>query len=218
MKVSRIILTFSLFVLMGQFALAQNMSAPMSDIEQGIKEVEIRINANEWGEEDKDRFSEIKALIFNELAADVDLYLRSVDETFFDKLSQVVGLKDLYQWDAEGARLVKLERLLKKIQSIDTIAAISITSECAEFIEDTTAIYLLRMKRRYLYGINKESIEGPGYKLHRTIFNSEKETVVFEKRVWDWGGEFHFKNGNISITKELYELGMKYYEEKYSNL
>ena len=43
------------------------------------------------------------------------------------------------------------------------------------------------------------------FKLKRYIINDKGIVTVYDKKTWNWGGVFCFKNTDIAITESLYE-------------
>ncbi len=75
--------------------------------------------------------------------------------------------------------------------------------------EDQRKAFLSELSKLYPQGVTEESVAGKGYKLLRNVINQGGVVTVYEKRTWDWGGVFYFKNGDIDINESLYKLELK---------
>ena len=49
--------------------------------------------------------------------------------------------------------------------------------------------------------------------LLRHVINESNVVTIYEKKTWDWGGVFYFKDADIAITQTIYKLEIG----KYSN-
>lgn len=75
--------------------------------------------------------------------------------------------------------------------------------------EEKRKAFLSQLARIYPQGVTREDIEGKDYKLQRFVHNQKGFVTIYEKKTWNWGGEFHFKNNDIPITESLYDLEVK---------
>jgi len=71
----------------------------------------------------------------------------------------------------------------------------------AQFLSDIALIYP--------EGVTEENIDGKDFKLQRFIINNSGTVTVYDKKTWNWGGIFCFKNTDIAITEALFDLEVK---------
>lgn len=201
-----------LLVLFAISSLAQNKPSSTEELNENIKAVELKIDSVGWSEEDKTQFQEIKLLIYNEKTGDVYEKMKTYDISFVKKLNEVVEIADLYAWDNSFHWLNEREKMGKRL-TFDT--AIPDPNK----IDSVRAAFLNKVKERYPFGITEETVEGGGnYIIYRTVFNSKEETIIYEKKVWKWGGEFYFKDGDMAINKDDYEMGLEMNKKKFEEL
>jgi hypothetical protein len=74
----------------------------------------------------------------------------------------------------------------------------------AQFLSDIALIYP--------EGVTEENIDGKDFKLKRYIINDKGTVTVYDKKTWNWGGIFCFKNTDIAITESLFEMEVKKYK------
>lgn len=74
--------------------------------------------------------------------------------------------------------------------------------------------FLSQLARIYPEGLTEERVDAAEYTLFRFVYNENGKVTVYEKKVWNWGGQFHFKNSDIPITEELFKLGVQGFQEK----
>lgn len=74
--------------------------------------------------------------------------------------------------------------------------------------------FLSQLARVYPEGLTQEKVDAAEYTLFRSVYNEGGKVTVYEKKVWNWGGQFHFKNSDIPITEELYKLGVQGFQDK----
>lgn len=74
----------------------------------------------------------------------------------------------------------------------------------AQFLSDIALIYP--------EGLTEENIDGKDFKLKRYIINDKGIVTVYDKKTWNWGGVFCFKNTDIAITESLFEMEVKKYK------
>jgi len=74
----------------------------------------------------------------------------------------------------------------------------------AQFLSDIALIYP--------EGLTEENIDGKDFKLKRYIINDKGTVTVYDKKTWNWGGVFCFKNTDIAITESLFEMEVKKYK------
>lgn len=74
--------------------------------------------------------------------------------------------------------------------------------------------FLSQLARIYPEGLTEERVDAAEYTLFRFVYNEGGKVTVYEKKVWNWGGQFHFKNSDIPITEELFKLGVQNFQDK----
>ncbi|MCG3166906.1 MAG: hypothetical protein POELPBGB_02689 [Bacteroidia bacterium] len=74
----------------------------------------------------------------------------------------------------------------------------------AQFLSDIALIYP--------EGLTEENIDGKDFKMKRYIINDKGTVTVYDKKTWNWGGIFCFKNTDIPITESLFDLEVKKYK------
>ncbi len=72
--------------------------------------------------------------------------------------------------------------------------------------------FLSQLATIYPNGVTEENIQEKEFKLYRFIVNNQGQVNVYEKKTWNWGGVFYFKNGDITITATLFDLEVKKYK------
>ena len=72
--------------------------------------------------------------------------------------------------------------------------------------------FLSQLATIYPSGVTEENIQEKEFKLYRFIVNNQGQVNVYEKKTWNWGGVFYFKNGDITITATLFDLEVKKYK------
>lgn len=78
--------------------------------------------------------------------------------------------------------------------------------------EEERLAFLSELAQIYPEGLTEENVQGKGYVLLRHVINEGGVVTVFEKRTWDWGGVFYFKDTDIAITEALYKLELREYK------
>jgi hypothetical protein len=66
--------------------------------------------------------------------------------------------------------------------------------------------FLSKLAQLYPQGVTKETVNGKNFVLLRHVINENNVVTIYEKKTWDWGGVFYFKNSDIAITEALYKL------------
>ncbi len=72
--------------------------------------------------------------------------------------------------------------------------------------------FLSQLSSVYPNGVTEETIQEKEYKLYRFIVNNAGQVSVYEKKTWNWGGIFYFKNVDITITATLFDLEVRKYK------
>ena len=102
--------------------------------------------------------------------------------------------------NAEDARIEKYERLKESIEQMDLAA------------EEQRKAFLSELAKIYPTGMTKERVEGKNFELLRYVINSDNVVTIYERKTWDWGGVFYFKDSDIAITEAIYKLEIGKYE------
>jgi hypothetical protein len=98
------------------------------------------------------------------------------------------------QSNAEEARIERYEKLKVSIEQMDLAA------------EEQRKAFLSELAKIYPEGMTKERVEGKNFILLRHVINSNNVVTIYEKKTWDWGGVFYFKDSDIAITEAIYKL------------
>ncbi|MFT5279066.1 MAG: hypothetical protein ACI9P8_000699, partial [Bacteroidia bacterium] len=102
--------------------------------------------------------------------------------------------------DKEDVRQQRYEEALKRVEELNLDA------------EQQRLAFLSELAQIYPEGLTEEIVNGKGFTLARHIVNASGVVTVYEKKIWDWGGVFYFKDTDIAITEALYNLELKSYE------
>lgn len=94
----------------------------------------------------------------------------------------------------EEERIKKFEQLKESIEKMDLEA------------EEQRLAFLSELAKIYPEGLTKERVEGKNFVLLRHVVNQNNVVTIYEKKTWDWGGVFYFKDSDIAITQAIYEL------------
>lgn len=106
----------------------------------------------------------------------------------------------------EAKRLSEAERkkLFEAAQERAKNTQLDEKARRAQFLSDIALIYP--------EGLTEENIDGKDFKLKRYIINDKGTVTVYDKKTWNWGGIFCFKNTDIAITESLFEMEVKKYK------
>ncbi|MCF8463848.1 MAG: hypothetical protein K9G41_03345, partial [Flavobacteriales bacterium] len=96
--------------------------------------------------------------------------------------------------NADEARIEKYERLKETIEKLDMKA------------EEQRKAFLSELAKIYPQGMTKEQVDGKNFVLLRYVINENNVVTIYEKKTWDWGGVFYFKDSDIAITEAIYKL------------
>ena len=83
--------------------------------------------------------------------------------------------------------------------------------------KDRRAQFLSDIALIYPEGLTEENIDGKDFKLKRYIINDKGTVIVYDKKTWNWGGIFCFKNTDIAITESLFEMEVKKYNTQFKS-
>ena len=78
--------------------------------------------------------------------------------------------------------------------------------------EENRKAFLSDLAKLYPEGLTKETVQGKNFVLARYVINQSNVVTIYEKKTWDWGGVFYFKNSDIAITEAIYKLEVGKYE------
>ena len=92
------------------------------------------------------------------------------------------------------ARKVKYDEIQKELEGIDLNES------------ERKAAFLSALAKIYPEGLTKETVDGKNFVLLRHVINTNNVVTIYEKKTWDWGGVFYFKDADIAITEAIYEL------------
>ena len=123
--------------------------------------------------------------------------LRKEREARLAALGEVEDVKNqqsLSIADQEKLRIEKFEQLKRSLEEVDL-------SE-----EERRQAFLSELARIYPEGVTKETVQGNNFVLLRHVVNQNNKVTIYEKKTWDWGGVFYFKDADIAITQAIYEL------------
>lgn len=79
--------------------------------------------------------------------------------------------------------------------------------------EERRRMFLTELAKLYPEGVTYELVTGSNFKVDRYVINNKGTVNVYEKRTWDWGGVFYFKDGSVTITESLYNLEINRYKK-----
>lgn len=136
--------------------------------------------------EEQQRAEEVKRE--EELAA----RLQAIEEASVNTSGQISS--------SEEARIQKYERLKESIEDMDLAA------------EEQRKAFLSELAKIYPPGMTKEQVEGKNFQLLRYVINNQNVVTIYERKTWDWGGVFYFKDADIAITEAIYKLEIGKYE------
>jgi len=103
--------------------------------------------------------------------------------------------------EQEKIRIEKYEKLKTSIEQMDLEA------------EEQRRAFLSELAKLYPQGLTKEQVQGKNFVLTRHVINEGGQVTIYEKKTWDWGGVFYFKNSDIAITEAIYQLEIGKYKE-----
>jgi hypothetical protein len=96
--------------------------------------------------------------------------------------------------EAEKVRIEKYEKLKESLENLDLNA------------DEQRQAFLSELAKIYPPGLTEETVNGKNFVLQRKVINENNIVTIYEKKVWDWGGVFYFKNTDIAITEAIYKL------------
>jgi len=102
--------------------------------------------------------------------------------------------------NGEEARIERYEKLKESIEKMNLAA------------EEQRKAFLSELAKIYPEGMTKEQVDGKNFVLLRHVINSNNVVTVYEKKTWDWGGIFYFKDSDIAITEGIYKLEIGKYQ------
>lgn len=108
--------------------------------------------------------------------------------------------KELTEAQIEKARIEKYEKLKESLEETDLNA------------EEKRSEFLSELAKIYPQGITKETVQGKNFVLLRHVINDNNVVTIYERKTWDWGGVFYFKDADIAITEAIYQLEIGKYK------
>lgn len=96
--------------------------------------------------------------------------------------------------EAEKVRIEKYEKLKESLDQLDLNA------------DEQRQAFLSELAKIYPPGLTEETVTGKNFTLQRKVINESNVVTIYEKKIWDWGGVFYFKNTDIAITEAIYKL------------
>lgn len=159
-------------------------------VEEEKKKEQARLAFEQKQQQEADRKAAEKARAEEENAARLAA-LTKVDEA---KQQQ----KTAAQLDEE--RKEKYEKLQEALKEMNLNA------------DEARQAFLSELAKIYPSGLTKETVEGKNFVLLRHVINDNNVVTIYEKKTWDWGGVFYFKNSDIAITEALYKLEIGKYQ------
>lgn len=96
--------------------------------------------------------------------------------------------------EAEKVRIEKFEKLKESLDQLDLNA------------DEQREAFLSELAKIYPPGLTEETVTGKNFTLQRKVINESNVVTIYEKKIWDWGGVFYFKNTDIAITEAIYKL------------
>lgn len=152
-------------------------------------------------EEKRLREEEAKRKFQEQLEADASRRA-AADKERLDAMAQADAIKGQQKEAAESAeveRAMQFDRIKENIEKLNMNA------------EDQRKAFLSELSKLYPQGVTEEAVKGKNYQVQRYVINEQGVVTVYEKRTWDWGGIFWFKNSDIAITESLYKLELGKY-------
>lgn len=150
-----------------------------------------------------------ESLAAEDYAKAVEWYENAIDtkpneQEAKDKKAKAEGL-----WEEQIKRDAELAKAMSEAERREKMETLLRELEQKQLDEQKKREeFLSQVARIYPQGLTEEHIEEKNYDLHRFVYNDNGEVTIYEQKVWDWGGKFHFKNGDITITEELFNLGV----------
>lgn len=102
--------------------------------------------------------------------------------------------------ELEADRIAKYDKLQESLKEIGLNA------------EDQRKAFLSELAKIYPEGLTEETVTGKNFISVRHVINKDNVVTVYEKKTWDWGGVFYFKDSNIAITEAIYKLEIGKYK------
>ena len=96
--------------------------------------------------------------------------------------------------EREKLRIAQFKKLQESLKEVDLND------------DERRAKFLSELAKIYPEGLTEESVDGKGFVLKRQVINEDGVVNIYEKKTWDWGGVFYFKNTDIAITEAIYKL------------
>lgn len=173
-------------------------SEPTKKLQQ-IADAERQLSAA--ADEKRQREEDAKRKFQEQAQADADRQ-KEADAARKEAMAQADLVK---QQQVKGNEASEVERAKKFDEIKESIEKMNMN------VEDQRKAFLSELSKLYPAGITEEAVTGKNYKILRNVINEAGIVTVYEKRTWDWGGIFWFKNGDIAITESLYKIELSKY-------
>ena len=119
---------------------------------------------------------------------------REARQLALDKVDENKASQQKTVVESEKERIAAFERLQESVNDKDLTA------------EQRRQQFLSELAKIYPEGLTQETVEGKNFVLLRHVINENNVVTVYEKKTWDWGGVFYFKDADIAITEAIYKL------------
>lgn len=165
-------------------------------------EAKAKAEAEKKAREEAARLAEEKRL-----REEAEAKAREVAEA--KRLEEEKKKQEEYKKAQEEAKRLSEEERKKRFEEAQARAASMQANEKerrAQFLSDIALIYP--------EGLTEENIDGKDFKLKRFIINEGGAVTVYDKKTWNWGGIFCFKNTDIAITEALFNLEVNKYKSQ----
>lgn len=102
--------------------------------------------------------------------------------------------------ELEAERIAKYDKLQESLKELDLNA------------DEQRKAFLSELAKIYPEGLTEETVTGKNFVSVRHVINKENVVTVYEKKTWDWGGVFYFRDADIAITEAIYKLEIGKYK------
>ena len=181
-------------------AIKPNESEPQSRIEEIDQELE-KIALADAEKAKKKKEAQAKFEADQKAAADLAAKEREARLAALEAMdNQAEEVEETSNETEEQKRQRLYERALKNVEELGLDS------------ETQRLAFLSELAKIYPEGVTEESVKGSNYTLLRHVVNQSGVVTVYEKKIWDWGGIFYFKDTDIAITEALYNLELRSYK------
>lgn len=172
-------------------------AAKLNEVAQREEEVAIAKEKDEKRKDEARKEFERKQEEEKQRLADEAARKQREDEERKKALADVESTKQQQQLTAaelEKKRIEEYERLREKLEASKSDK------------DQARNEFLSELAKIYPQGLTEEEVQGKNFVLHRHVINDNNVVTIYEKKTWDWGGIFYFKNADIAITEAIYKL------------